>query len=140
MQGPGRCRGQSADRRLALSLAMRWRFVSRPAGERFQQCEHSGAVILLRTSRAQAEQGCGASGSGSPRRRRRQRAVRAVDESVMCTGDGVTHRSAGKGAAEHVTVWHTRRGAEAPCRGAWDGLTGRRVTPRGGHPSGGVTV
>jgi hypothetical protein len=35
----------------ALVAAMRWRLASRPAGERFQHCEHSGAVRVERTSR-----------------------------------------------------------------------------------------
>jgi hypothetical protein len=76
---------------------MRWRLTSRPAGDRFQHREHSGRVMRDRTSRPHWGHGCGASGSGSPRRRARYRAVRAVDESVMCTGDGVTHRSAVEG-------------------------------------------
>jgi hypothetical protein len=66
-----------------LTAAMRWRFCSRPLGDRFQQREHRGAVRLLRTWRPQSGHTGSGAGSGRPARRARQRAVRRRDESGM---------------------------------------------------------
>jgi hypothetical protein len=55
----------------ALAAAIRCRFASRPAGERFQHREHSGAVLVDRTCRPHSGHGSGASGSGSLRWRAR---------------------------------------------------------------------
>jgi hypothetical protein len=46
------------------TLAIRNLFASRPAGDRFQQREHNGAVNMERTSRPHSGHGCGAPGSG----------------------------------------------------------------------------
>jgi len=68
-------------RRLA---AIRWRLDSRPAGDRRQQREQSGAVVALRTWRPQVVH-VGSGGRTPMRRRRRRRMAAAAGvRSVMC--------------------------------------------------------
>jgi len=86
--------------------AMRRRFHSRPASDRRQQREHSGAVLLLRTWQPQVVHS-GRAGSRPARRRRRRR----IDSAVM---SWVASVSPCKGPVSR-DPWCTRDGrAEAP--------------------------